>query len=200
MAQPVITYFNEHITKPHALQTKHEVFVRRYNGVTVHSTVLSNISTIAKDCNRPTSWLVKFLSIKNSTKAYLHEWEDRYLLYSMFTNVELDNLIDNFIVRYVICPICQSCETSLSTCSCKIFIDCKHCESTSHFWGITIFDNFLTQIICPLRSCIIIAHVIIAEEIIEDNDDEDWSVDTSQEAVDKRRDDVVCCVSALLLE
>lgn len=201
MTQLPVYVSDNKLVKSHELEVVHEVFTRKLDNIQIHKTVLTNIIVFGLDCRRPHDWLVKYLSINNGVRAYLNDITKRFVLMDIYDANDLRDQLDKFIIRYVVCPMCKSCETKLHTNRDKIFLDCESCHICSDFWAFTRFDSFITQIIRPVKQCIIITtHIIIQSDDDEiPDEDDDWCIDISDEAVAKRQDEMICCISTILL-
>ncbi|CAF4609748.1 unnamed protein product [Rotaria sp. Silwood1] len=81
------------------------------NGI---KTVLVNVSAIAKALNRPPTYVTKFFGCELGAQVQMNGKEDRYIVNGAHDCEKLQNLLDGFIKRFVLCPKCDNPETKLS--------------------------------------------------------------------------------------
>jgi translation initiation factor 5 len=81
------------------------------NGI---KTVLVNITAIAKALNRPPTYVTKFFGCELGAQVQMNAKEDRYIVNGSHDCEKLQNLLDGFIKRFVLCPNCDNPETKLS--------------------------------------------------------------------------------------
>ncbi|UJR22429.1 hypothetical protein I4U23_025490 [Adineta vaga] len=81
------------------------------NGI---KTVVVNATAIAKALNRPTTYVTKFFGCELGAQVQMNAKEDRYIVNGSHDCEKLQNLLDGFIKRFVLCPNCDNPETNLS--------------------------------------------------------------------------------------
>ncbi|CAF4158431.1 unnamed protein product [Rotaria sp. Silwood2] len=81
------------------------------NGI---KTVLVNVTAIAKALNRPPTYVTKFFGCELGAQVQMNAKEDRYIVNGAHDCEKLQNLLDGFIKRFVLCPKCDNPETKLS--------------------------------------------------------------------------------------
>lgn len=81
------------------------------NGI---KTVLVNVTAIAKALNRPPTYVTKFFGCELGAQVQMNGKEDRYIVNGAHDCEKLQNLLDGFIKRFVLCPKCDNPETKLS--------------------------------------------------------------------------------------
>lgn len=81
------------------------------NGI---KTVLVNATAIAKALNRPPTYVTKFFGCELGAQVQMNAKEDRYIVNGAHDCEKLQNLLDGFIKRFVLCPNCDNPETKLS--------------------------------------------------------------------------------------
>lgn len=81
------------------------------NGI---KTVLVNVTPIAKALNRPPSYVTKFFGCELGAQTQMYAKDDRYIVNGAHDCEKLQNLLDGFIKRFVLCPKCENPETKLS--------------------------------------------------------------------------------------
>lgn len=87
------------------IQTKIE---GRGNGI---KTILVNINDISSALNRPINLIMKFFGMELGTQS---NWdEEKATVNGAHTSADLQNLLNIFIDKFVLCPICHLPETAL---------------------------------------------------------------------------------------
>ena len=81
------------------------------NGI---KTVLVNVTPIAKALSRPSSYVTKFFGCELGAQTQMYPKDDRYIVNGAHDCEKLQNLLDGFIKRFVLCPKCENPETKLS--------------------------------------------------------------------------------------
>jgi len=81
------------------------------NGI---KTVLVNVTAIAKALNRPPTYVTKFFGCELGAQVQMNAKDDRYIVNGSHDGEKLQNLLDGFIKRFVLCPHCDNPETQLS--------------------------------------------------------------------------------------
>lgn len=81
------------------------------NGI---KTVLVNMTAIAKALNRPPTYVTKFFGCELGAQVQMNAREDRYIVNGAHEGEKLQNLMDGFIKRFILCPNCDNPETKLS--------------------------------------------------------------------------------------
>ncbi|KAN0062813.1 eukaryotic translation initiation factor 5 [Thecaphora frezii] len=192
------------------LQTKIE---GRGNGI---KTVIPNMSDIARSLSRPPTYPTKFFGCELGAQTSFDDKTDRYIVNGAHEAVRLRELLDGFIDKFVLCGSCKNPETDLKiTKDEDILRDCKACGKRTHVdmkHKLTTFiikhpppkkakgskgagkaggqnagdgggsDDELTKRIHAEA-----ADIPTAEQRAADGaGDDDWSVDTSEEAVAAR--------------
>ncbi|TPX76328.1 hypothetical protein CcCBS67573_g02411 [Chytriomyces confervae] len=80
------------------------------NGI---KTVIPNMSDIAKALSRPPSYPTKFFGSELGAQTKVDEKLDRYIINGAHDAAKLQNLLDSFIKKFVLCPSCLNPETDL---------------------------------------------------------------------------------------
>ncbi|KAJ3056961.1 hypothetical protein HK097_002339 [Rhizophlyctis rosea] len=95
------------------------------NGI---KTVISNISEVAKSLSRPPTYPTKFFGCELGALVKFEEKADRYIVNGAHTADKLQDLLDSFIDKFVLCPSCQNPETDLTITKDEIIMrNCKAC-------------------------------------------------------------------------
>lgn len=95
------------------------------NGI---KTVIPNMVDVAKALNRHPSYSTKFLGIELGAQVQIDEKAERYIVNGTHRVEDFQNLLDKFIVKFVLCDSCHNPETTLEvTAQKKIEQRCKAC-------------------------------------------------------------------------
>ena len=164
----------------------------RGNGI---KTSISNLCAVAKALDRPPSYICKYLGIELGAQTQMYEDDKRYIISGKFEAVRLQDLLDGFIEKFVLCNECGNPETRLRVTSKKL-IESK-CIACGYRCIIPMVHKLTTFIInnppqvtikvgrdlnIPRCPCAVIPTL----ENQGDDDDDEWSVDSSEEGVKAR--------------
>ncbi|CAG8657753.1 7698_t:CDS:2, partial [Ambispora gerdemannii] len=95
------------------------------NGI---KTVIPNMSDIARSLGRPPTYPTKFFGCELGAQVKCDEKTDRYIVNGAHEAARLQELLDGFIKKFVLCAGCQNPETDLIISkNQKIIRDCKAC-------------------------------------------------------------------------
>ncbi|TPX45568.1 hypothetical protein SeMB42_g00652 [Synchytrium endobioticum] len=81
------------------------------NGI---KTVLPNMADIAKSLDRPPSYPTKFFGCELGAQVTLKEKEDKYIVNGAHDAAKLQELLEKFIQKFVLCSGCENPETNLT--------------------------------------------------------------------------------------
>lgn len=97
----------------------------RGNGI---KTAIVNTSDVAKALNRPSSYVIKFFGFEIGAQTTVNETADRFLVNGSHEASKLQDLLDTFISKFVLCASCKNPETDLILLKDgNITRDCKAC-------------------------------------------------------------------------
>lgn len=116
------------------------------NGI---KTVIVNMVEIAKALNRPPMYPTKYFGCVLGAQVNCDNKNERYIVNGSHDAAKLQDYLDGFIKRYVLCSHCYNPETTLSVNQKKgiISLTCKAC---GHTGTINSQDKLTTYIIkCP---------------------------------------------------
>lgn len=95
------------------------------NGI---KTVVPNMSDIARALSRPPSYITKFFGCELGAQTPMQEKDDRYIVNGAHDASKLQDLLDVFIAKFVLCPSCKNPETDLIITKDQMIVrDCKAC-------------------------------------------------------------------------
>lgn len=82
----------------------------RGNGI---KTAIPNLSEVARALGRPSAYVVKYFGYELGAQTKLREDEDRYLVNGVHQQNELQDSLDGFINKFVLCGACKNPETQI---------------------------------------------------------------------------------------
>lgn len=99
------------------------------NGI---KTVVSNMIDIAKALNRPPSYVTKYFGSEVGSLTVCDEKAARYIVNGAHEAEKLQNILDGFITKFVLCTSCDNPETDLTVSKDgTIYRNCKACGHRS---------------------------------------------------------------------
>ncbi|KAG7290625.1 hypothetical protein NEMBOFW57_000628 [Staphylotrichum longicolle] len=107
--------------KMERLQTKIE---GKGNGI---KTVVVNLSSVAQSLARPGSYLIKYFGFELGAQTNLDPADDRWIINGAHEANKLQELLDGFIAKFVLCKKCKNPETDVHIKDGRITLDCKAC-------------------------------------------------------------------------
>ncbi|XP_071832743.1 eukaryotic translation initiation factor 5-like [Apostichopus japonicus] len=172
------------------------------NGI---KTVISNMADIGKALTRPPTYPLKFFGCELGAQTQFDVKNDRYIVNGSHDSSKLQEILAAFIIKFVLCPDCDNPETDLKVKRGSIGQRCKACG----YQGFIALTHRVTQFI--IRNPPDMDPKAIGEsktkrksrkegksaqhiedtsdnlnDTVEDDDDGEWSVDVSADAVAER--------------
>jgi len=100
------------------------------NGI---KTVIPNMSDVSRSLSRPPTYPTKFFGCELGAQTSFDEKSDRYIVNGAHDAAKLRDLLDTFIVKFVLCGSCKNPETDLIiTRNEDLIRDCKACGERTH--------------------------------------------------------------------
>ncbi|GMM58973.1 translation initiation factor eIF5 [Maudiozyma humilis] len=97
----------------------------RGNGI---KTALLNIADVARALNRPVPYVVKYFGFELGAQTSIDVEKDRYLVNGVHEPAKLQDTLDGFINKFVLCGSCKNPETEIIiTKNADLVRDCKAC-------------------------------------------------------------------------
>lgn len=97
----------------------------RGNGI---RTAIMNTSDVARALSRPPSYIIKFFGFELGAQTSILEADDRYHVNGAHDSAKLQDLLDGFIAKFVLCKACKNPETDIIVQKDGSLIrDCKAC-------------------------------------------------------------------------
>lgn len=97
----------------------------RGNGI---KTAVLNVSDVARALNRPAPYIVKYFGFELGAQTSISVDKDRYLVNGVHEPAKLQDVLDGFINKFVLCGSCKNPETEIIiTKDSDLVRDCKAC-------------------------------------------------------------------------
>jgi len=107
--------------KMERLQTKIE---GKGNGI---KTVVVNLSSVAQSLARPGAHLIKYFGFELGAQTNIDPPDDRWIINGAHDAAKLQDYLDGFINKFVLCKKCKNPETEVAIKDGRILLDCKAC-------------------------------------------------------------------------
>lgn len=107
--------------KMERLQTKIE---GKGNGI---KTVIVNLSSVAQSLARPGAYLIKYFGFELGAQTNIDPSDDRWIINGAHDAPKLQDHLDGFINKFVLCKKCKNPETEVNIKDDRIMLDCKAC-------------------------------------------------------------------------
>lgn len=111
--------------KMEKLQTKIE---GKGNGI---KTVVVNLSSVAQSLSRPGSYVIKYFGFELGAQTNIDPRDDRWIINGAHDAPKLQDYLDGFINKFVLCKKCKNPETDVVIKDDRILLDCKACGQRS---------------------------------------------------------------------
>src|SRR5690606_21900202 len=98
------------------------------NGI---KTVVVNLSSVAQSLARPGNYLIKYFGFELGAQTNLDPPDDRWIINGAHEASKLQELLDGFITKFVLCKKCKNPETDVHIKDGRILLDCKACGQRS---------------------------------------------------------------------
>ncbi|KAG5938857.1 hypothetical protein E4U60_001148 [Claviceps pazoutovae] len=107
--------------KMERLQTKIE---GKGNGI---KTVIPNVSSVGASLARPASFIIKYFGFELGAMTNHDPKDDRWIINGAHEASKLQDHLDGFINKFVLCKSCKNPETDVKIENERILLDCKAC-------------------------------------------------------------------------
>lgn len=94
------------------------------NGI---KTKIVNMSEIAKALDRPPSYPTKYFGCELGAQTTIDHKTDKYIVNGSHTSDKMQDILDGFIQKFVLCPKCENPETTLTVHKQSISQRCMAC-------------------------------------------------------------------------
>ncbi|KAL4975858.1 domain found in IF2B/IF5-domain-containing protein [Aspergillus desertorum] len=94
------------------------------NGI---KTVIVNLNSVAGSLSRPPAYVIKYFGFELGAQANAKPTDDRWIINGAHDSRKLQDYLDGFISKFVLCKKCKNPETDVIIKDEKIILDCKAC-------------------------------------------------------------------------
>ncbi|KAI4214698.1 MAG: hypothetical protein LQ351_002771 [Letrouitia transgressa] len=98
------------------------------NGI---KTVVANLSSVAQSLSRPPSYVIKYFGFELGAQTNTNPSDDRWIINGAHEASKLQDYLDGFITKFVLCKKCRNPETDVVFKDGRILLDCKACGQRS---------------------------------------------------------------------
>ncbi|KAL4818759.1 domain found in IF2B/IF5-domain-containing protein [Aspergillus spinulosporus] len=98
------------------------------NGI---KTVIVNLNSVAGSLSRPPAYVIKYFGFELGAQANAKPTDDRWIINGAHDSKKLQDYLDGFISKFVLCKKCKNPETDVIIKDEKIILDCKACGQRS---------------------------------------------------------------------
>ncbi|KAE8151141.1 domain found in IF2B/IF5-domain-containing protein [Aspergillus avenaceus] len=98
------------------------------NGI---KTVVVNLNSVAQSLSRPPAYVIKYFGFELGAQANAKPTDDRWIINGAHDAAKLQDYLDGFISKFVLCKKCKNPETDVIIKDEKIVLDCKACGQRS---------------------------------------------------------------------
>ena len=99
------------------------------NGI---KTVVVNLSNVADQLARPPSYVIKYFGFELGAQTNIDPKDDRWIINGAHEAGKLQEYLDGFIAKFVLCKDCKNPETVINVKDGDILLDCKACGAHTH--------------------------------------------------------------------
>ncbi|KAL1964992.1 hypothetical protein VTN77DRAFT_6192 [Rasamsonia byssochlamydoides] len=98
------------------------------NGI---KTVVVNLNSVAQSLSRPPEYVIKYFGFELGAQANAKPTDDRWIINGAHDAKKLQDYLDGFIAKFVLCKKCKNPETDVVIKDNRILLDCKACGQRS---------------------------------------------------------------------
>jgi len=98
------------------------------NGI---KTVIVNLTSVAQSLARPPSYVIKYFGFELGAQTNTNPSDDRWIINGAHDASKLQDYLDGFITKFVLCKKCKNPETDVHIKDGHITLDCKACGQRS---------------------------------------------------------------------
>jgi translation initiation factor 5 len=98
------------------------------NGI---KTVVANLPSVAQSLARPPAYVIKWFGFELGAQTNTNPKDDRWIINGAHEASKLQESLDGFIAKYVLCKSCKNPETEINIKDGVILLDCKACGQRS---------------------------------------------------------------------
>ena len=112
------------------------------NGI---KTVIVNLANVADQLARPPSYLIKYFGFELGAQTNIDPKDDRWIINGAHESSKLQDYLDGFINRFVLCRNCKNPETVVNIKDGHILLDCKACGQRTKADGRHKLASFILK-------------------------------------------------------
>ncbi|KAK4934323.1 eukaryotic translation initiation factor 5 [Elasticomyces elasticus] len=94
------------------------------NGI---KTVVANLPSVAQSLARPPAYIIKYFGFELGAQTNTNPKDDRWIINGAHQADKLQESLDGFFSRFVLCKDCKNPETVVNIKDGRILLDCKAC-------------------------------------------------------------------------
>lgn len=94
------------------------------NGI---KTVVANLPSVAQSLARPPAYVIKYFGFELGAQTNTNPKDDRWIINGAHQADKLQESLDGFINKFVLCKSCKNPETDINIKDGRILLDCKAC-------------------------------------------------------------------------
>ncbi|EXJ82694.1 translation initiation factor 5 [Capronia epimyces CBS 606.96] len=94
------------------------------NGI---KTVVANLPSVSASLARPPAYVIKYFGFELGAQTNTNPKDDRWIINGAHEASKLQDSLDGFISRFVLCRSCKNPETTINVKDGRILLDCKAC-------------------------------------------------------------------------
>lgn len=98
------------------------------NGI---KTVVANLPNVSQQLARPPGWIIKYFGFELGAQTNTNPKDDRWIINGAHEASKLQDHLDGFIKKFVLCQKCKNPETEVKVKDGRILLDCKACGEQS---------------------------------------------------------------------
>jgi translation initiation factor 5 len=98
------------------------------NGI---KTVIVNLTSVANSLARPPAYVIKYFGFELGAQTNTSPNDDRWIINGAHDASKLQDYLDGFIQKFVLCKKCKNPETEVNIKDGNITLDCKACGQIS---------------------------------------------------------------------
>jgi translation initiation factor 5 len=98
------------------------------NGI---KTVIVNLTSVANSLARPPAYVIKYFGFELGAQTNTNPNDDRWIINGAHDASKLQDYLDGFIQKFVLCKKCKNPETEVNIKDGNITLDCKACGKIS---------------------------------------------------------------------
>lgn len=112
------------------------------NGI---KTVIVNLSSVAQSLARPPAHVIKYFGFELGAQTNTNPNDDRWIINGAHDASKLQDYLDGFIAKFVLCKKCKNPETEVNIKDGHITLDCKACGKISDVDGRLKLSSFILK-------------------------------------------------------